>query len=365
MSETDASIDVAASRLRNQKLVRTDCRTPEAVVAWLGAVQAQDYPGARWALGLRTKGTTDADIERACDEGRILRTHILRPTWHFVSPADIRWMLSVSGPRVNAVNTRYYRKTGLDDRIFARSRRAIDRALARGRHLTRLELASVLGKAGIPAAGQRLAYLMMRAELDGVICSGARAGKQPTYALLDERAPAPPSMTREEALAALAARYFTSHGPATLRDYVWWSGLTVKDAKTGIDAAGQVLQRITLDSRAHWLAASGARESKSGRSLYLLPNYDEYLIAYKDRGSIRDGIRAASTPLSIEFPHFLVIDGKLRGTWKRTVRAERATIELRPFRLLNPDERRRLDAEAARFGKFVGMPAAVAASRPR
>jgi hypothetical protein len=350
---TGASIDIAASRLRNQKLVRTDCREPEAVVAWLGAVQAQDYPGARWAVGLRTKGITDADVARACDEGRILRTHILRPTWHFVSPADIRWMLSVSGPRVNAVNAHYYRKTGLDERVFARSRRAIERALAGGRHLTRLELASALEEAGITAAGQRLAYLMMRAELDGVICSGARTGTQPTYALLDDRAPAAPAMKRDEALAALATRYFRSHGPATLHDYVWWSGLTVNDARTGIDAAGTGLQKVTIDGRAHWVSSTVRRWLPSAPSVYLLPNYDEYLIAYKDRGSIRDGGRPASTPLSIEFPHFLVIDGKLRGTWKRVLRAGRVVVVLQLFRPLRADERRRLDLEAERLAKFA------------
>ena len=358
----DASMDIAASRLLNQKLVRTGCRTPEAVVAWLGAVQAQDYPGARWALGLRAKGVTDADVERACDEGRILRTHILRPTWHFVSPADIRWMLSVSGPRVNAVNAHYYRKSGLDAAVFARSRRAIERALAGGTHRTRLELAAVLKEAGIQAAGQRLAYLMMRAELDGVICSGARRGKQSTYALLDERAPRATATTREEALARLATRYFTSHGPATLRDYVWWSGLTVKDAKAGIDAAGKVLQNVTIDTRMHWLASSRTRVPAPGSTLHLLPNYDEYLIAYKDRGSIRDGKPAASVPVSIEFPHFLIIDGKLRGTWKRSLRAGRMVITLRLFRPLSRDERLELEKEAARFRRFAGVPVAVEAT---
>ena len=359
MRAPDASLDIAASRLRNQKLVRTDCRTAEAVVAWLGAVQAQDYPGARWALGLRAKAVTDADVERACDEGRILRTHILRPTWHFVSPADIRWMLSVSGPRVNAVNAHYYRKNGLDAAVFARSGRAIERALTGGRHLTRLELAAVLDKAGIQAAGQRLAYLMMRAELDGIICSGARRGKQATYALLDERAPGTSTMTREEALATLATRYFTSHGPATLRDYVWWSGLTVKDAKTGIDAAGKGLRTVTIDTRMYWLASSWTRVPAPGSTLHLLPNYDEYLIAYKDRGSIRDGKPAASGPVSIEFAHFLIIDGKLRGTWKRSFRAGRTVIALRLFRPLSRDERLELEEGAARIQRFAGVPVAV------
>jgi hypothetical protein len=348
---------IAALRLRNQKLTGTARHAPETVVAWLGAVQAQDYPGARWALGSRTAGATDAEVMSACDEGRILRLHILRPTWHFVSPADVRWMLSISGPRVNAINAAYYKKTGLDDRIFARSRRVIEKALNAGTHLTRQELAAVLSKAGIQAEGQRLAYLMMRGELDGVICSGACRGKQFTYARLDQRAPGRQSMKRDEALAALAARYFTSHGPATPRDYVWWSGLTVKDAKGGIDAAGRVLRHETIDGRGHWLSADGMRMPKPSRSLFLLPNYDEYLIAYKDRGSIKD--RGPAPTNSVEAPHYLVIDGKLRGTWRRTARAGRVVVQLRLYRPLAPDERRALDAEVARFGKFLGSPVEV------
>ncbi len=352
-------MDIAETRLRNQKLVGAAGRTPERVVAWLGAVQAQDFPGARWALAVRTKSVTDEDIARACDEGQILRTHILRPTWHFVSPADIRWMLSISGPRVNAINAHYYKKSGLDAPVFARTRRTIDRALGRGRHLTRTELGSALAKAGIPADGQRLAYLMMRAELDGVVCSGACRGKQSTYALLDERAPRAPVIKRDEALARLATRYFTSHGPATVRDYVWWSGLTVKDVRTGIDAAGRELREAVIDDRRHWHAPRTARQASNGPSLHLLPNYDEYLIAYKDRGSIRDPAIPPAALVPIEFPHFLVIDGKLRGTWKRSIGVSRATIEFRLFRPLTPDERARLDKEAARLSTFLGRPVAV------
>ncbi len=321
---------------------------------WLGAVQAQEYAPARWAVGMRTRGATDADVVRACDEGRILRLHILRPTWHFVAPADLRWMLSISGPRVNAINAHYYGKLGLDDGIFTRSRRAIERALAKGQHLTRTELAIVLGKAGIEASGQRLAYLMMRAELDGVICNGACRGKKTTYALLDERAPGVSRMSRDEALAMLAARYFASHGPATLHDYVWWSGLTVKDARIGIESAGAALRRVTIDDRVHWLSSSGKRQSKLESSVFLLPVYDEYLIAYTDRGSIRDLERPSSAPVRIEFPHFLIINGKLRGTWKRTSGAGRVEIELSLFRPLSRGERQALRAEAASLGTFLG-----------
>jgi hypothetical protein len=354
----DALDGIVASRLINQKLLPPQARTPQAVVAWLGAVQAQDYPHARWALGLRAPGSTDASVSRACDEGRILRLHILRPTWHFVAPADIRWMLSISGPRVNAINAHMYRKTGLDETTFARCRKVLDKVLGSGAHLTRHELAAAFASAGITAQGQRLAYLMMRAELDGVICSGACRGKLRTYALLDQRVPSTLSMERDEALATLATRYFTSHGPATLRDYVWWSGLTVKDARRGIDAAGRLVRQETIDGRLHWRGgAAGQSTGKRSRSLFLLPNYDEYLIAYKDRQSIRD--RALRFGPALEFPHYLIIDGKLRGTWRRTRAAGRVGIVFKLYRPLAPPERRALAGEAARLGTFLGSPVEV------
>lgn len=346
-------------RLRNQKLIRTGYRTPEEIVGWLGAMQAQDYAGARWAIGLRTNAVTDRDVERACDDGRILRTHILRPTWHFVTPADIRWMLSLCGPRLHVVNAPYYKRNGVDDATIRRSRSTIARALGQGAHLTRQELAAALDSAGIQAAGERLAYLMMRAELDGVICSGARRATQLTYALLDERAPAASVMKREEALATLATRYFTGHGPATLRDFVWWSGLTAKDAKFGVDAAGKSLEHESVDGLRYWFSGGASTNSTLPLSLLLLPNYDEYLIAYKDRGSIKDPSSRVRTTVSLEFGHFLIIDGKLRGSWRRTLSANAAVITVKPFRPLIAGERRDLEAQAARHRKFMGRPVTI------
>jgi Winged helix DNA-binding domain len=348
-----------ATRLRQQKLDRTDLRSPEAVVAWLGAVQAQEYGPARWALGLRCKSTTDAAVVRACDEGRILRLHILRPTWHFVAPADIRWMLAVSGPRVNAISAAYYRKMELDDRTFARSRRAIERALARGEHLSRLKLAGVLRTAGIEASGQRLACVVMKAELDGVICSGAYRGKLPTYALLDDRARATPAIETDEALARLAARYFTSHGPATLRDYVWWSGLRVGEATRGIEAAGKTLRRLVLEERTYWLSSGSTLRSSMKPSVLLLPVYDEYLIAYKDRQAILDGTPPANPAMLLESPHFFMIDGKLRGTWRRAVFDDRVVITVRPQRRLTLLERDAVETELARHSRFMERPVSL------
>ena len=186
------------------------------------------------------------DVEQAFNDGQILRTHVLRPTWHFVAPEDIRWLLALSAPRIHAANAYYYRQAGLDAKTFAKSCAMIHRALEGGKTLTRAELAVHLKRAKVPADGLKLAYLMMHAELEGVICSGPRRGKQFTYALLDERVPATKPKTRDEALAELARRYFASHGPATVRDFAWWSGLTVKDAQQAIDSVRPRLESSTI-----------------------------------------------------------------------------------------------------------------------
>lgn len=352
---TASAIDLVRRRLRNQKLARSDFRKPGDVVAWLGAVQAQDYPAATWAVGLRGNGITIADVERAFNEGTIVRTHFLRPTWHFVAPADIRWMLALSAPRVHAVNASYYRKFGLDSAILARSRAALERALRDAKQLTRSELASVLERAGIPADGPRLAYLMMHAELDGVICSGARRGKQFTYALLEERVPLAPTLKPAEALAELTRRYFSSHGPATVRDYVWWSGLRVRDARAGIEMARTALVQEVINGRTYWFAPSRGTAQPASPSVYLLPNYDEFGIAYKDRGVVPDLPRPRGLGAP-EFGHLLVIDGQLVGRWRRTLTTRTVIIEVQAFRALRKPEGRALEVSAARYGRFMNMP---------
>ena len=218
-------IAIRQQRLANQRIEGPVCRTPAAVVAWSGAVQAQEFDPAKWGVGLRVRdGATDADVARAVDEGRILRTHVLRPTWHFVTPADIRWMLELTAPRVRLRMATYWRQMGMDAKAFTRGTAVIERALGDGPCLTRAELGEQLRRARRPLAGFRLAHLAMYAELEGVICSGPRRGKQSTYALLSNRAPRTPKMDRDEALGELVKRYFQSHGPATVRDFVWWSG---------------------------------------------------------------------------------------------------------------------------------------------
>jgi Winged helix DNA-binding domain len=357
-------IDIVGQRLLNQKLVRSDLKKPVEIVSWLGAVQSQDYTGAKWALALRAPALTDADLDRAFDRGDILRTHILRPTWHFVAPKDIRWMLALTAPRVLASNRHYCRKNGLDDKSLARCRRVMERALVGGRHLTRAALAAVLERAGIAGAGQRLAYLVMDAELERVICSGPRLGKQFTYALLEERAPKTRALTNDEALAELTKRYFASHGPATLRDFVWWSGLTVKLAKSGLDMLGRAVDSEAMNGLTYWsVPPARVRRSTTPAEtpiVHLLPNYDELMNALRDRGLFRDPVAQPPADAFLRFPHQLAIDGILRGAWRRTLTNRGVTITVRPFRLLAKPEKRALDDAVSRYGRFANTTATLA-----
>jgi Winged helix DNA-binding domain len=353
-----------SQRLLNQKLVGSDLRTPAEIVSWLGAVQSQDYGGAKWALGLRAPGLAEADVDRAFDEGTILRTHVLRPTWHFVAPADIRWMLALTSPRILAANRHYCRRNGLDEKVLARSRRVLERALSGGRFMTRSALGAVLARAGIAGGGQRLAYLMMDAELQQVICSGPRQGKQFTYALLEERAPRARALAGDEALAELAKRYFASHGPATVRDFVWWSGLTVKQAKTGLDALGRKAASDAADGVTYWSVpgpSSSVKKPPPGvPAVYLLPNYDELMNALRDRGLFLDASGPPPAGAFARLPHQLAIDGTLRGAWRRAMAARAVTIAVRPFRPLSRMEKTALTGAVARYGRYSGLPAQLA-----
>ena len=246
--------EILRLRLHNTGLSHSPFKSADDAVSHSGAVQAQNFAAAKWALGLRIKNSTDEDIEKAFNEGTILRTHVMRPTWHFVVPEDIRWMLELTAPRVKTVLAHYNRKLELDDALFAKSNAAIVKALQGHTYLTRQELKTILTNIGIETNVQRLAHIIMWAELDGLICSGPRRGKQFTYALLEERVGKAKKLSREQALAKLALNYFTSHGPAQLKDFSWWSGLTVKDARDALDLIKSKLNQATLDGKTYWFS---------------------------------------------------------------------------------------------------------------
>src|SRR5437660_2921123 len=352
------NLDLAQRRLHNQHLTRQTLETPQALVEWLGAVQAQDYAAAKWALGLRLQGVKDDDIEQAFTDGAILRTHVMRPTWHFVSPADIRWLLALTAPRVQAASAYYSRKLELDDAVFRYTHAVLANALQGGKQLTRDELAAALQQAGIVTEGeQRVTYIIMRAELDGIICSGARRGKQFTYALLAERAPHARMFARDEALAELTMRYFRSHGPAVIQDFVWWSGLTAADAKAGLAMVTSRLQQETINGQTYWFSPSTPPVQDPSQTAYLLPNYDEYTVGYTDRSAIFDALHTNKLdPRGGLLTNTMVLDGQVIGTWKRTFKKNTIVLEANSFISLGDTETRAFAAAASRYGEFLHMP---------
>jgi hypothetical protein len=342
---------ILSQRLRNQKLSSPTLQRPVDVVRWMGAVQAQDFNGAKWALALRIRGATDKAIEEAYNNGQILRTHLLRPTWHFVAPEDIRWLLQLTAPRVNLRCGPNYRKYELDAAGFKRSNRALSNALKGGKHLTRSELKAVLNRSGVAADDNvRLAHILLRAELDGVVCSGPRRGKQFTYALLDERVRATKPLTGDEALAELTRRYFSSHGPASLQDFVWWSSLTTNDARRGIELIDRDLRTDVVEEKVYYNLSSKARAPHSPHLSHLLPAYDEYNVAYKDRQLVNDGIAAwdALGPT-------VLVDGKIVGTWSGVVHKNILTISVKPARALKKPEKLAIAQATERHAAFLGL----------
>jgi hypothetical protein len=356
---------------RALRLTGPACATPEETVGHLCAVQAQDFGPAKWSIGARVAGATDEGVEEAFAAGRILRTHVLRPTWHFVLAADIRWLLAATAPRIKARDAGRYAQLGLDEGTLGRSARALAAALRGGNQLTRAEAAAVLTAAGIGVDGQRLPYLLMHAELDALICSGPRRGKQHTYVLLEERAPDARGLSRDEALAELARRYFRSHGPATAKDFARWATLTLTEARAAIAAAGDDLRLEELAGLRFWSDArtSGTavrrRPALRSPTVHLLQGYDEYIMGYSETKAVlqRPGLvwDPATPPV---FTLVILLDGRVAGFWRRSIRREEVEVEIALLESLDDAQTAALEAEATRYGEFLGLQAVVRSLGP-
>ena len=358
--------DLAARRLHAQRLTGQRNASPVETVRWLGAVQSQDFPAAKWAVGQRSRATTDAAIDRLYDDGAILRTHVMRPTWHFVLPEDIRWLIELTSSRLREGLAGRRRQLEIDERLTARANATFEMALSGGRALTRPELGEALASAGISAAGQRLPHLLGHAELDALLVSGPRRGKQHTWALLEERVPKASSLDRPGALAELTRRYFRSHGPAQVGDFVWWSGLTTADARLGLELVGTALEREIVEGKPYWFdPEAGAASVRRGRPrtlAHLLPNFDEYTVGYRDRAAALHSDR----PFDRTFFSFgsilanvVVIGGMVRGTWRRLVGRDTVRLEVRLLDNLSATERAAVEDAGWRLGRFLERPVKV------
>jgi hypothetical protein len=355
-------LTIARWRMATLRLTGEPFNSPTAAVGGLLGVQAENHPQASWAVATRTRGVTEDAFRRLFDEGEILRTHVLRPTWHFVLPADIRWLLELTGPRIRTMLRQVQRSAGVDDAMLERSAEVIVDALSGGTHLTRDQLGARLGDAGFPTDDGRLGVHIYHAETSALICSGAIRGTDHTYALLEERAPGAPRFDRDEAVTELVRRYFSGHGPATERDLSYWASMTLTDIRAGLAAAGEDLEHMEHDGRTFWFTgpppATDAAPEPRGHLLQIL---DEYHNGYQDSRDVLDvaGIvpsgRAANTGMAL-------VDGQMVGGMRRTVRPGGVTFDVNLFRDLPPDERSVLEAAAARYGDFLGREATLTAA---
>ncbi len=355
------SEDIALQRLVNQQIAQPTFTHPSELVAWLGAVQAQDYLGALWAVGLRTPGATEQTIEQALAEKTIVRTWPMRGTIHFVAAADVRWMLELLAPRVVQRTTGRRTQLGLDETIIAASAKVIAGALHGGKQLPRNAIYKLLEQANIATDSSRGLHILGRLAHDGLLCYGARAGKQPTFALLDEWAPHAKSLPRDEALATLAQRYFTGHGPATMPDFMWWSGLTTSEAKAGLAAVAGQLGRAVIGEQEYYFAQSLPDAALDPRDAFLLPPFDEFLVAYRDRSAALDpayNMRIVPGGNGV-FNPIIVVGGRVVGSWKRAFKNDSVLMTFSPFKPFSAAQASAITAAAERYGRFVGKRAVV------
>ena len=359
--------DVMRWRMLNTRLTGAPFGSAEEAVRWHGAVQGQDYGPAKWSIGQRTANLVDRDIDGALDTGAILRTHVLRPTWHLVARDDIRWILALSGPRVHRQIEPRLRQLGLDPKTLSRCEDAVVSALQGGDHLTRADIAGVLDEAGIERAGQRLPHILIHCELESLICSGRLAGKQQTYALLEERAPARGSLDPEDSMAELVRRYLRSHGPATVRDMRWWSGLTVRDIKDTLHLLGSEVSSEAHEGLTFWSMNEDGRPPPM-RGAHLLQMLDEIFVGYSESRHFSDPrAREARTAWSERGQPAanILLRGRVAGHWKRTADKKVMSVELLLYDDPKPADLGAMKAAVKRMGSFVGLPVAMVTSRIR
>lgn len=354
MTTRMTSSEISTLRLTCQKIARTEYKTAKEIVSWMGAVQAQDYAMAKWAIGVRLLNSSGNKIETSFNKGEIIRTHLMRPTWHFISPDDIYWMLDLTASRIKYSMKSRNKQLELFEAIFTKTNDIIKKALIKRNVMTREEIAKELNNVKIKTDENRLSHLLFQTELDGIVCSGPIKNGKQTYALLAERVPHKKVLTRDESLAELAKRYFTSHGPATIRDFAWWSGLSLADSRQALEFIKSGFISETIGPEKYWMANSFSKPKNNKTSAYLLPAYDEFLISYKDRKSslsLSDNKKAVSA--NGFFRPVIVVNGKVTGLWKPMKKNDKVLIQTEFFESPDKTTRNLIEKRVYEFGRFL------------
>lgn len=341
-------------RLHNLQISSTQFKTPQELVHWMGAMQAQDYAGAKWSVGLRLPGITDADIDDAINQGKIIRTWMQRGTLHLVAPQDVRWILDLQSERVLGLYTAMLKNTGLDTALMNKCLKIITRALEGGKGLTRNEIRDLLEQKKITTK-DRLYYILVYGSLKQLLCHGPRKSKEFSFVLMDEWVPAQKKIKKDEAAAKLAERFFTSHGPATLQDFVWWIGGTVKEAQQALKNIEHKLDKDYINGIDHYFVYNGTTKANG---VHLLPGFDEYMLGYKDRSLVladehKTKVTGAANGL---FAATVVVNGGVAGTWKRLFEKKKIIIEVSPFEKLSAIRKKAIEKEAKSFSNFLHQP---------
>lgn len=344
-------------RLLNQQLLNPQFCTPKELVSWMGAMQAQSYSMVKWAVGMRLKSATIQSVDEALRKGEILRTHVMRPTWHLVAAEDIRWMLKLSAQRVIAANESYAKGHDLEisEELYTKSHNLLEEILCGNKSLTRQEIAEHFNRSGIMADNHRMTRFMARAEQVGIVCSGEDKGGKCTYALLEERVAPVPEITKDESLARLARSYFRSHAPAVLQDFIWWSGLPISEAKQAIYLIESELTAEQWNGQTWYIHDACRTRGKASGCVHLLPSYDEYLLGYKDRTDVlpKEHYPKAFTNNGLFYP-VVLHDGQVIGNWNKSAKKGGKLIEHSCFRSEDFVDEEVLNQEKERYIRFLG-----------
>jgi len=340
-------------RIQNQKIANQSFTSPQELVAHMGAMQAQDFLMAKWAVGLRLQHATDTTIVDAYNNGKIIRTHLMRPTWHFVSSDDIYWLLKLTAPQIKTLSKSRNKQLELNEDILRKSHAILEKHLANGANLTREELTYLYQNENIRTNDNRLSHLLMHAELDGLICNGAIKGSKLTYALLEEKVPVKKLLSRDESLAELANRYFTSHAPATMRDFIWWSGLSVTEARKGMEMIKSKFTTETFDGEKYWFKDT-LYENSGNESVFLLPAFDELLIGYRNRAAtINESVNKKAISDNGIFRPIIVVNGQVVGIWKRATQKNKVIIEISLFTTVNEKIKTGIEQQVRKQALFL------------
>jgi len=351
-------VDIALLRLHQQLVASQRLATPVQIVAHLGGMQGQDLPGVKWSIGLRLPAAVQSDVDRAFDEGQIIRTWPMRGTLHVVAASDVRWMLSLTSPKNLTGSQKRRDALELDDKTLARCHQVFTKTLQGGQQKNRDDMYAALEATGISVEGQRGYHILWNAALHGLICLASMDAKEQNYALLEEWVKPVKAKTRDEALAELAWRYFSSRGPATLKDFIWWSGLSATEARAGFEDIKSKLVAETVGKSIYWMSSDIALP-KEKVSAFALPGFDEYILGYQDRSAVLDAQHTEKICPGNNgmFASTIVIDGQVVGTWKRTIKKNAIAVTATPFEKLNKAEMAAFKQATERYGAFMGLPA--------